>query len=100
MTEIEKALVSIIGHGEGNAITQKEITRIIGLSDRDTRAIIERLRAGGMVICSSNAGRFFPENIEELDSYIRRIQASVRAECVALAPARRLLKEWQASDHG
>ncbi|EXM40163.1 hypothetical protein RASY3_06970 [Ruminococcus albus SY3] len=95
MTDIEKALISIIGRGEHNAVKQSEITRLTGLSDRDTRAIIERLRAGGMVICSSNAGRFFPENIEELDSYVKRIQASVRAECIALAPARRLLKEWQ-----
>lgn len=99
MNDVEKALLSIIGHGEHNAITQKEITKLTGLSDRDTRAIIERLRAGGMVICSSNAGRFFPENIEELDSYVKRIQASVRAECVALAPARRLLKEWKGDNH-
>lgn len=100
MTVIEEKLLSVIGKGEENAIKQEEITRLTGLSARDTRAIIERLRADGMVICSSNAGRFFPERIEELDSYVKRIQASVRAECIALAPARRLLKEWRASDHG
>ena len=99
MTVIEEKLLSVIGKGEENAIKQEEITRLTGLSARDTRAIIERLRAGGMVICSSNAGRFFPENIEELDSYVKRIQASVRAECIALAPARRLLKEWQGDNH-
>ena len=76
MTVIEEKLLSVIGKGEENAIKQEEITRLTGLSARDTRAIIERLRAGGMVICSSNAGRFFPENIEELDSYVKRIQAS------------------------
>jgi DNA-binding GntR family transcriptional regulator len=99
MNDVEKALVSIIGRGERHAIKQDEITRLTGLSARETREVIERLRAGGMVICSSNAGRFLPETVEELEAYVRRIQASVRAECVALAPARRLLKEWKGDNH-
>ena len=99
MTKNEKRLLTIIGRGEENAIKQNEISLRTGLSPRETREIIEHLRASGMVICSSNAGRFFPANVDELEAYVRRIQASVKAECVALAPARRLLKQWRVDGH-
>ena len=99
MNDIEKKLLSVIGHGEDNAITQREITKLTGIQPRDTRLILERLRKSGVVICSSDHGRFFPENIEELRAYINRVQSGVRNECVALAPARRLLSEWCGDTH-
>lgn len=100
MTDIEKKLLSVIGHGEENAITQQEITKLTGIQPRDTRLILERARKAGTVICSSNAGRFYPQNIEELEHYVLRVQASVRNELIALAPARRLLREWRKQGHG
>ena len=100
MTEIEERLLSIIGKGEENAVTQKEITALTGLPPRETRLILERARKAGTVICSSNAGRFFPQTIEELEHYVLRVQASVRAQCIALAPARRLLRDWRKQGHG
>ena len=94
MNDIEKKLLSVIGHGEDNAITQREITKLTGIQPRDTRLILERLRKSGVVICSSDHGRFFPETIEELEHYLNRVQANVRNQCISIAPARRLLKEW------
>lgn len=94
MNTIEKQLLSLIGTGESNAVTQQEITSLLGIDDRETRLILEKARKAGTVICSSNAGRFYPESVEELQAYINRIQAAVRNECISLAPARRLLREW------
>jgi biotin operon repressor len=94
MNEIETKLLSVIGKGEDNAITQREITAMLGIGARETRLILERLRKSGVVICSSDHGRFFPENIKELRAYINRVQSGVRSECIALASARRLLREW------
>ena len=95
MTDIEKKLLSVIGHGEKNAITQQEITKLTGIQPRDTRLILEHLRKSGIIICAGNSGRFFPETFDELEHYVKRIQANVRNQCIALAPARRLLKEWR-----
>lgn len=94
MNDIEKKLLSVIGHGEDNAITQREITKLTGIQPRDTRLILERLRKSGVVICSSDHGRFFPETVDELEHYLNRVQANVRNQCISIAPARRLLKEW------
>lgn len=99
MTDIEKELLSVIGHGEKNAITQREITKLTGIQPRDTRLILERLRKSGIIVCAGNRGRFFPETLDELEHYVKRIQANVRNQCIALAPARRLLKEWRSENH-
>ncbi len=99
MTDIEKKLLSVIGHGEENAITQQEITKLTGIQPRDTRLILERLRKSGIVVCAGNRGRFFPETLVELEHYVKRIQANVRNQCAALAPARRLLGEWKEQGH-
>ena len=99
MTEIEERLLSIIGTGEENAVTQQRITSLIGLPPRETRLILERLRKSGMVICAGDKGRFFPQTIEELEHYVLRVQASVRNQCIALAPARRLLRDWKEQEH-
>lgn len=95
MTDIEKKLLSVIGHGEENAVTQQRITSLTGLPPRETRLILERLRKSGIVVCAGDKGRFFPQTVEELEHYILRVQASVRNQCIALAPARRLLREWK-----
>ncbi len=94
MNEIETKLLSVIGKGEDNAITQREITAMLGIGARETRQILERLRKSGVVICSSDHGRFFPETVDELEHYLNRVQANVRNQCISIAPARRLLKEW------
>lgn len=99
MTDIEKKLLSVIGKGEANAVTQKRITALTGLPPRETRLILARLRKSGIVICSGNRGRFFPETVDELEHYVKRIEADVKNQCMALAPARRLLKEWSADNH-
>ena len=99
MTEIEERLLSIIGTGEENAVTQQRITSLIGLPPRETRLILERLRKSGIVICAGDKGRFFPQTVKELENYVLRVQASVRAQCIALAPAKRLLKEWSTNNH-
>lgn len=99
MTDIEKKLLSVIGYGEENAITQREITKLTDIQPRDTRLILERLRKSGIVVCAGNRGRFFPETLDELEHYVKRIQANVRNQCIALAPARRLLKDWRFENH-
>ena len=99
MTDIEKKLLSVIGHGEENAVTQQRITSLTDLPSRETRLILERLRKSGIVVCAGNRGRFFPETLDELEHYVKRIQANVRNQCRALAPARRLLKEWREQGH-
>lgn len=56
LTERERKVLSLIGHGKENARTVKEIISVIGGFDEEIRAIVRRLiEKHGYLIGSSNS---------------------------------------------
>lgn len=70
--KIHKEIFNLIGTGEQNAIHQKELVKLTGLSVREITISIEYLRRSGRVILSSCNGYYRPETIAEVDAYINR----------------------------
>lgn len=81
--------------GENNAVKMQTLMDLTGLSRRELYKHFEQERKNGTVICATNSGYFLPANTDELQVYIRRVQARLRAESIALNSARALLREMQ-----
>ena len=86
-------LLAVLGIGEENAITSRQIQKAFGISQRDLRKIVERCRRNGVYILSSDNGYFFPANKEELQRFIKRENRRIKSQCVTLSPMKRALKE-------
>lgn len=84
--------------GENNAVKMQTLMDLTGLSRREVYKHLEKERRNGAVICGTNNGYFIPATTEELQNYIKRVQARVRTESIALHSARALLSEWQLDD--
>lgn len=80
-----------IGEGEENAVSMKELARLLGASDRDIRRMIENARKDGHIIASSEEGYFFPIRERELVNYCARTVSRIQNAVLAFAPAYRML---------
>lgn len=99
MTVTEK-LLTAIGRGVDAATPSRELQAITGLSERELRKHIETLRRRGHVIISSNAGYFFPETLEEVQTYINKESHRARSVFYTLRSARELAKQLQDNEDG
>lgn len=70
--KIHTEIFDLIGTGEQNAIHQKELVKLTGLSAREITISIEYLRRSGKVILSSCNGYFKPETLAEVAAHINR----------------------------
>ena len=91
-------LSNLLSAGEDNALKMSVLMELTGLSRRELYKMFEQERKNGTVICATNSGYFLPATTDELQSYIRRVQARLRAESIALHSARALLSEWKLND--
>ncbi|EOV9525433.1 hypothetical protein ACO11K_000485 [Bacillus cytotoxicus] len=79
LTERERKVLSLIGHGKENARTVKDIIAVIGGFDEEIRAIVRRLiEKHGYLIGSSNSvgrkGYYLPETEEEKAEAISKLE--------------------------
>lgn len=86
-------VLAVLGTGEQNATTSRQIKRAFGISERDLRKIVERCRRNGIFILSSSAGYYYPANKGELEEFIRRESRRIKSQCVTLSPMKRYLKQ-------
>ena len=91
-------LSNLISIGEDNAVKMSALMEQTGLSRRELYKLFEQERKKGAVICATNKGYFLPATTDELQGYIRRVQARVRTESIALHSARALLRKMQLDD--
>lgn len=91
-------LSNLLSAGEDNALKMSVLMELTGLSRRELYKMFEQERKNGTVICATNSGYFLPATTDELQGYIRRVQARVRTESIALHSARALLREMQLDD--
>lgn len=85
--------LAVLGIGEENAITSRQIQKAFGISQRDLRKIVAYCRRNGIYILSSDSGYFFPSCIDEVKAFLRRENGRIRSQCVTIASIKRLLKE-------
>lgn len=86
-------LLAVIGTGEGNATTSKQIQKAFDVKQRELRKIVEKCRKSGVFVLASNRGYFYPASKDELQRFIRRESNRVKNQCLAIAPLKRYLKE-------
>lgn len=87
-----RAILDRIPCGSDNAVSMRDLARGLGEDERQIRLRIERARIAGNIIAGTDAGIFIPVTVSELREYVRRNDNRVKTSCVALAPAKRLLK--------
>lgn len=86
-------------HGEQNAISMAELSRLLNMSPRACRKAVEAERLTGKLILSSERGYFLPGEGEtgraEIVRFQRRTAARVRTGQAILRSSRRILKKWE-----
>ena len=86
-------VLAVLGTGEQNAVTSRQIQRAFGVKQRELRKIVEKCRKSGVFVLASNRGYFYPASKDELQRFIRRESNRVKNQCIAIAPLKRYLKE-------
>ncbi len=89
--------------GEANALPMRELARLVGVSERQARKIIERERRNGSMILSSDNGYFLPSpdcELYEIRRYIHRADARMVTNRKTIRVMKDRLKELEALDNG
>lgn len=89
--------------GEANAMPMCELARLVGVSERQVRKIIERERRNGSMILSSDNGYFLPSpdcERYEIRRYIHRADARMVTNRNTIRVMKDRLKELEALDNG
>lgn len=89
--------------GEANALPMRELARLVGVSERQARKIIERERRNGSMILSSDNGYFLPSpdcERYEICRYIHRADARMVTNRKTLRAMKDRLKELEAQENG
>ena len=88
----------VLQHGECNAISMADLSRLLNLSPRACRKAVEAERLTGTLILSSEQGYFLPgegaAGREEIARFQRRTAARLRTGKALLRSSRRALAEW------
>ena len=89
--------------GEANALPMRELARLVGVSERQARKIIECERRNGSMILSSDNGYFLPSpdcERYEIRRYIHRADARMVTNRNTIRVMKDRLKELKALDNG
>ena len=89
--------------GEANALPMRELARLVGVSERQARKIIERERKNGSMILSSDNGYFLPSpdgERYEIRRYIHRADARMVTNRNTIRAMKDRLKELEAQETG
>lgn len=92
-------IASILCVGKENAVTGREIRRILALKDgRDVTARVEAERRNGVPICatcdSKRPGYYLPQTPEELSAYNRSLRQRIRNVTRTLDAMERAVDDW------
>ena len=93
------SISNYLRHGEQNAVSMDDLSRLLGLSPRACRKAVEAERLTGTLILSSERGYFLPgtgsAGRSEIVRFQRRTAARVRTGQAILRSSRRVLKKWE-----
>ena len=91
---VSEMILSAIGTGEENAVNAAHLTQLTGLTVRELRQTVEKLRRDGYVILSSNSGYYYPATAAELERHIKKEERRARSIFFTLRSARELRAKW------
>ena len=77
---------------EENAITTKELSRLLGWCERDITIQINALRKKGEFICSGANGFWLPADDRDIEQFVRQMQGRIKDMQRAMKPAIEYLK--------
>lgn len=98
-----RGIQAFLLEGEANALPMRELARLVGVSERQARKIIERERRNGSMILSSDNGYFLPSpdcERYEIRRYIHRADARMVTNRNTIRAMKDRLKELEALDNG
>ena len=86
-------LTDYLSVGEENAITCKQLSKYLGLSERDITIQINALRKKGELICSNTqSGFWLPADDRDIEQFVRGMQGRIKDMQKAIKPAVDYLK--------
>ena len=81
-------LTDYLSVGEQNAITAKDLARLLGWNERDVTITINALRKQGELICSSTqSGFWLPADDRDVEQFVRQMQGRIKDMQRAMKPA-------------
>ena len=92
-------ILSLIGKGEGQAISLHSLSTLSGEEERHLRKRIETYRRTGIPILSGMSGYYFPETAEEIREYIRKEEKRARSIFYTLRGAKQALSAYFAYEN-
>ena len=96
---IERMIIEFLKRGKQKAIPSKQLAKMVGCKNvRDLRALVSQERQQGAVILSTSrngGGYYLPANTEEVQEFIRTLDARARHTFLALRSARKYLKDLE-----
>lgn len=98
-----RGIQAFLLEGEANALPMRELARLVGVSERQARKIIERERRNGSMILSSDNGYFLPApdcERYEIRRYIHRADARMVTNRNTIRAMKDRLKELEAQENG
>lgn len=98
-----RGIQAFLLEGEANALPMRELARLVGVSERQARKIIERERRNGSMILSSDNGYFLPSpdcERYEIRRYIHRADARMVTNRNTIRAMKDRLKELEAQENG
>lgn len=93
-------IIAYIPEGKENAILVNRLAMTLGISAREVKRKIQKLRDGGMVILSSAEGGYFipskdKEGLKEVNRYIKMMESQAMSRFIRVRSARRWREEYQ-----
>ena len=86
-------LTDYLSVGEQNAITAKDLARLLGWNERDVTITVNALRKQGELICSNTqSGFWLPADDEDIKSVVRQRNGRIKDMQKAMKPAVEYLK--------
>ena len=80
-------LTDYLSVGEENAITCKQLSKYLGLSERDITIHINALRKKGEFFCSGANGFWLPADDRDIEQFVRGMQSRITDMQKAMKPA-------------
>lgn len=86
--------------GKENAVLLKNLAMILGVSPRETKRRVQRLRDDGCVILSSSSGGYFipssdEDGLRDVKHYIKMMEAQAKSRFIRVKSAKRWMQEYQ-----
>lgn len=98
LPKLTRIMLEMIPTGKQDAVSMTNLSKMLKLPSSDVRLLILKARIKGVLICSGDAGYYFPENEGELKEYANRRRKYIRTANDALKPFEAILGHQKEGD--